>query len=476
MNRRAGGLLLCVCCGLACTSTVWYGRSPDRRHLVEVIARGQEQRVRRDSRLDPAFEAIGVESLSFDPDGRRVAYPARRGDRWMLVVDGVPGRPWDGIGEVRFSPDGRRVAYGALEGTRWQVVCDGRVGPVADAVLAGSLTFTLDGRHLAHVIARGEEHRVVMDGRLGPAYRAIGQLAFEGDRLRYVARGARGVHLVVDEREGPPFSAITQVAWSPEGRRRAYLARTASGAVAVVDGKPGPPHDGAAGLLFSRDGRHVAYAAQCGARARVMIDGVEGPLFDGVRVQTLAFTGRGALLYVAHERGWYRVVHDGTAGPPFEEIDRPAVGPRVNRWGYVARRGRRYEVVVDGMTVGEYDWAGDLTFGPDGAQRYVVARGGQRAVVHQGHQHPLDVVVEGTLVVSRDGRHWACLAGDRHRRELFVSVDGAERRPFDLQELVGAVAHGSGRAELLRQWISAELEAATSGSRPSDKKGSTTLR
>jgi hypothetical protein len=453
------GLLLAAGAG-ACTSTVWFGRSPDRAHLAEVLALGAQQWVRLDGQPQVRFQAIGVESLRFSPDGRRLAYPARRHGRWVLIVDGLAGRAWDGIGEVRFSPDSRRVAYGALLGARWRIVCDDRSGPEVDAVLAGSLSFSSDGRRLAYAAAVGDERRVVLDDRPGPAYRGIARLAFDGTRLRYVARAIDGARLVVDGREGPAFADITEVAPAVASGRLAYLARTGAGMVAVVDDEPGPLQDELAALRWSADGKHLAFAARRGERAQVILDGVEGPLFEGIRFQTLAFTGSGKLLYVARERGRYRVVHDRAAGPALDDVDLPAAGPG-ERWGYIGRTGRRFRVVIDGRIAGEHDWAGDLSFGADGTALYAIGRGRDRAVVHGDRVHPLQVLVEGTLLWSRDGRHWACLSGDRRRRELFLSVDGLGRRPFDLRELIGAAAHGAGGA--LRDWVRAELEASTVG-------------
>ena len=56
-------------------------------------------------------------SLTVTPDSRRVAYVARRGGKWLVVVDGVEGKEYDAIGAPLFSPDGQRVAY-SLAGAR----------------------------------------------------------------------------------------------------------------------------------------------------------------------------------------------------------------------------------------------------------------------------------------------------------------------------------------------------------------------
>jgi hypothetical protein len=77
-----------------------------------------------------------------------------------------------------------------------------------------------------------------------------------------------------------------------------------------------------------------------------------------------------------------------------------------------------------------------------------------------------DRVFADTLQITADGRHWACLAGLRGR--LFVAVDGAPRRPFDLEELVAAfqqATHGVRAAprDLPRRWVAAELDGVQAG-------------
>ena len=91
-------------------------------------------------------------SVVFSPDGKHVAYLARKGPRWLMVVDGQAAPQWDRIAEDRpvFSPDGKHMAYSAWKGKKCRVVLDGvMVGPEYDAI--GSLVFTPGGalEHLA---------------------------------------------------------------------------------------------------------------------------------------------------------------------------------------------------------------------------------------------------------------------------------------------------------------------------------------
>src|SRR5262249_37110447 len=80
-------------------------------------------------KVDPDPEARTVR-----PDRWRVAFVRQRGDKEVVVVDGVEGSKYDSIaeGSLVFSPDGKRVAYVAARGDKWVVVVDGREGKEYD--------------------------------------------------------------------------------------------------------------------------------------------------------------------------------------------------------------------------------------------------------------------------------------------------------------------------------------------------------
>jgi len=99
----------------------------------------------------------------FSPDGRHIAYLAKRGAGWCVTVDGKPGpqfeservrRQWYadsfeeacGIGGLSSSGDSRPLAYYANESGGEVVVLDGcRVGGLYDEVVAGGLSFHDNG-------------------------------------------------------------------------------------------------------------------------------------------------------------------------------------------------------------------------------------------------------------------------------------------------------------------------------------------
>jgi hypothetical protein len=217
----------------------------------------------------------------FSRAGDRVAFSARRGDNWFVVVDGVEGPPFIGVGEsltaATFSEDGRHVAYVAnLErqvGGRAMVVRDGASGDAWDDVR--DLTFSADGTHLAFEAERGHDHLVVVDGEPGPAFADVGSLRFgEHGTIYYEARGDRAWCIV----QGTTPSCFDDVGvpgmiagddplnftLDPTGRHVAFRAAKDGHWMIVVDGAENPAADELWPPIFSADGTQVGYGARIG--------------------------------------------------------------------------------------------------------------------------------------------------------------------------------------------------------------------
>jgi len=72
-----------------------------------------------------------------------------------MIIDGLAGPQWDGIGNGPvFSPDGKHTAYWAKKGQKWLMVLDGTAGPEFDQFIANRPVFLLDGT-LEYLAIRG---------------------------------------------------------------------------------------------------------------------------------------------------------------------------------------------------------------------------------------------------------------------------------------------------------------------------------
>jgi hypothetical protein len=155
----------------------------------------------------------------FAPDGSRLAYSLRQGDRWFAVLDDATSAAPSPV---------RSAAYDAVE------------RPV----------FSADARHVGY-LARGADHAdVVIDGRVHvrvptPTATALA-LSPDGTRLSYVYRDAHGPVLVVD-RAAHRFDVIVEgtLRFDARGEHWAVLAGELSRheLFVIVDGEVRLPFD-----------------------------------------------------------------------------------------------------------------------------------------------------------------------------------------------------------------------------------------
>ena len=139
-------------------------------------------------------------------------------------------------------------------------------------------------------------------------------------------------------------------------------------------------------------GRRIAYVARFGAASRVLVDGQFGPPHDEVRELALAPGGH-HFAYLAVDGGAWRLWIDGAEQPPIDQAHSLGIDDQ----GRVALVHRQ--------------WTQERIASPAGAARF-------------------DVVLERSLVLSDDGRHFACLAADRRGERFFIAVDGEARYPL----------------------------------------------
>ena len=285
---------------------------------------------------DKTYEQVGDAVPS--PDGKRTAFLAKRGDKMLVVIDGVEGKEYDHVERLHFSADGSRVGYIAE-------LPDGRVavidGVAAKRYIGGvrDLVFSPDGKHAAFVAGRGT-----------PLNNHIDDV------------------VVIDGVEGAPFPGIVSgsLRYSPDGKRLAFAAEVPAGNPSgrevrvFVDGKPiskgyddlkqGP--DDEAVLLFSPDGRRVAYLVSRGEKYLVGVDGQEGKGYSFVKLDSVQFSPDGGrVAYVAEpdQGGAYRLVVDGKEGAAYDDISDLRFSADGSRFAYTAQRnGATYRVTDKG--------------------------------------------------------------------------------------------------------------------------------
>src|SRR3990172_5119865 len=125
-----------------------------------------------------------VENIRFSPDGARLSFKAKQGDKSFLVVDGEPGEAYDEVDTFDFTLDGKRFAYRFKIAGKWAMVVGGQSimqstgentgrGDVYDEL--GPPRFSDDGQRLAYRAKRNNKEMIVLDGDPGPAYDEVGE-------------------------------------------------------------------------------------------------------------------------------------------------------------------------------------------------------------------------------------------------------------------------------------------------------------
>jgi WD40 repeat protein len=377
-------------------------------------------------------ESVWMGSLAFSPDGRTLCIQnCLPGKKYQMVVNGKPGRVYDGCGKMEFSANSSGWAYIALDGGRYLWVING----VEQKRYAGlyHVAFSADGKQFSYTAAT-DKHAVLFHA--GKEIKQEGlpfALAISPDGKRVAHHvGNGGKHTVmVDGVIGKPYDGILidGMVFSPDSKRFAYTAKFRNRRFAVLDGKVSDvTYRGISVPAFSGDSQTMAYLAWGNkGRVRSVINGVEGKLYKSAMDPVFSLTGSTYAYCSQGLDGIARVVVDGKEGPELNSYTKSSLilsadgkrsaylgAIRPNLYAYID--GKRYEDRSIGPRVG-------MVFSPDSKRIAFVGRSksGHSVLVVDGKKMFAFNSIRSP-VFSPDSKRVACIAmsNDDH----YVWVDG----------------------------------------------------
>jgi len=145
--------------------------SPDSKRLAYIARRGNKQTLVVDGKEGKLYDGILKDTFVFSPDSKRFAYAARESYKYaFVVIDDIEQKRYDGIANLIFSPNGNRVAYMAKLGDKRVVVIDGKDNKLYDDLVQSSIIFSADGKHVSYGAKSGDKWFMVLDGKEGISY------------------------------------------------------------------------------------------------------------------------------------------------------------------------------------------------------------------------------------------------------------------------------------------------------------------
>jgi Tol biopolymer transport system component len=291
------------------------------------------------------FDGVALQGPWFSPDGRRFAYAANdrsTGGSWFHVIDGQRGKAFDTLGvSFAFSPDGKRFAYAASRARQWILVADGEPEVPIEGIVDHSLAFSPDSRRLAYAVAKPDRRAyLVVDGQAGPVHDGIGgslppgvaanrtsaqtgyglgyasSVLFSPDsrRIAYLAHFGHRKRVYVDGKaeDVEMEFLVSGMVFSDDSKRLAYGGRGFNESFIekfflVADGKKGADYDALGYFGFSHDGKHIAFTAKKGNKMVIVVDGQERAEYSEVPAGPV-FRSDGVLEFLAADkRSLYRI-------------------------------------------------------------------------------------------------------------------------------------------------------------------------
>jgi WD40 repeat protein len=436
--------------------TFVYGNNVEGKQVV--VVNGKEQ-----NRYDEVF----VHYLIFSADSKHIAYAARNGEDYYMVVDGEEKGPYEEVyysNIVEFSPDSDCLAYAIKREEKLYVIVDEKeYGPYDDVSFGISSNFfndsifSSDGSIFAFGARSGDKYFAVINGNEGTEYDALHAMVISktGKKIAYIASTENTTFMVIDGKEGEVYDELSRAVFSPDESRVAYIASRGNDHFVVLDGQEGKNYRDIGQILaFSPDSKNIVYSTIADNSIYMVVNEQEtGPFFQ---IDKPVFSPDGShIAYTAQDLNGWMVVVDDEKGEYYHDItiDSVVFSPDSSRIAYVAQTVSgeelkesgeqlteaetsydRFVVVTDGEAGKEYRGIGmnSLTFSPDSTKVVYAGFTPDREafiVLNDKEIGPYDDIGNITPLFNPDGS--MLIYTVQLENEMFVVVNGTAGKPYD---------------------------------------------
>jgi hypothetical protein len=334
--------------------------------------------------------------LSGAPDASLFVYTVTEGKASTLYENQSKKRSSQEIGGLIFAPKSHRYAFGERQGKRWRVVADGKNGPWFDSI--AGLVWDQLGEHFFYIAERNGQASLVRDQEEQEKAAKVFFPVFDNDSAHYayaLRGGPRKMRVVHDGKPGPWFDEVGQPVFSVVGARMAY--RAVQGAQQfIIDGETrGQAFGMVADPILSRDGATLAYWAVQGAKDILVLSGQVVASYDTIDKASIKLSEKGDhFALIAKEKQEFFGVHDQKRFGPYKEALSAllTLSPAGERMAFVAKKGLKTVLVLDGKETPRYETFHSAVFSPDGKECYAIAE----------DEGKMLLLVNGTLKAKHD--------------------------------------------------------------------------
>lgn len=286
------------------------------------------------------------------------------------------------------------------------------------------------------------QQQVIIDGQEGPLYDSVSNPVFNssGNKFIYAALTKDHWKIVVNNeevKEFPTNEAVVFQMFSPSDKVLCIVVNNGQYYL-DYDGQRSGSFDfiNENSIVFSDNGDKLAYSVSKGNQQAIVYNGKEGRYFDNVGFPQVTKSGNRIAYWAEQNRQAFAVI-DNNISKPYDQVINIKFSDDEKHIAYHAKENSMHMVVADGKESEKYHFVHSLTYSPvRNKLAYAVEtqvkndQGFNHAIVLDGKQQKIyETVVEGSLLFSHDGKHFAYEA--EWHDEFFIVNDGIEGQHFN---------------------------------------------